>query len=128
MTISRFEDLEIWKNARQLCQNIRELSIDAPLARDFSLKDQILRSSGSVMDNIAEGFERDGKKEFIQFLYIAKGSLGETRSQLYRCLDAGYLNEEKSKVLMNECQSLSAQIKKLINYLSSSEIQGLKKK
>jgi len=86
MTISRFEELDIWKNARSLCKKIRDLSIHSGLAKDYSLKDQILRSSGSVMDNIAEGYERDGKKEFIQFLYISKGSLGETRSQIYRCL------------------------------------------
>lgn len=78
MTIQRFEDLDIWKNARLLCIRIRDLSVNSGLAKDYSLKDQIKRSSGSVMDNIAEGFERDVKKEFIQFLYIAKGSLGET--------------------------------------------------
>lgn len=84
MTIKRFEDLEIWQQARELCKKIRETAETTTLGKDFSLKDQIFRSSGSVMDNIAEGFERDGKKEFINFLYIAKGSLGETRSQIQR--------------------------------------------
>ena len=68
-TIQRFEDLEIWKNARLLCQEIRELTQNSTLSKDYSIKDQILRSSGSIMDNIAEGFERDGKKEFLQFLW-----------------------------------------------------------
>ena len=72
MTVQRFEDLEVWKNARLLYIKIRDLSISSSLAKDYSLKDQILRSSGSVMDNIAEGFERDGKKEFIQFLLSQK--------------------------------------------------------
>ena len=128
MTINRFEDLEIWKNARSLCKRIRDFSIDSSLSKDYSLKDQILRSSGSVMDNIAEGFERDGKKEFIQFLYIAKGSLGETRSQVYRCLDANHLNEEQFTSLINDCLNLSAQIKKFINYLVASEFDGHKKR
>ena len=93
-TIRRFEELEIWQNARVLCNSIREISIDTGLSKDFALKNQILRSSGSVMDNIAEGFERDGKKEFLNFLYISKGSLGETRSQVYRAFDAGHITEE----------------------------------
>jgi four helix bundle protein len=128
MTINRFEDLEIWKNARKLCQNIRELSTNTSLSKDYSIKDQILRSSGSVMDNIAEGYERDGKKEFLQFLYIAKGSLGETRSQVYRSYDARHFNEEQFNELINDCLNLSAQIKKFINYLYKSDYQGHKKK
>ena len=127
-TIQRFEDLEIWKNARLLCQEIRELTQNSTLSKDYSIKDQILRSSGSVMDNIAEGFERDGKKEFLQFLYIAKGSLGETRSQIHRCLDAKHFSEEQSNSLIQDCYNLSAQIKHFINYLAKSGIEGTKKK
>jgi four helix bundle protein len=128
MTIHRFEELEIWKNARVLCIKIRNLAINSSLAKDFSLKDQILRSSASVMDNIAEGFERDGTKEFIQFLYISKGSLGETRSQLYRCFDAEHVSEEEKNLLLNDCLTLSSQIKNFINYLVSSNMPGHKKK
>jgi four helix bundle protein len=128
MTIQRFKELDIWKNASTLCIKIRELSVITALAKDYSHKDQILRSSGSVMDNIAEGFERDGKKEFIQFLYIAKGSLGETRSQICRCLDALFITEEQCDDLLNDCLNLSAKIKNFINYLSASEFQGTKKK
>jgi four helix bundle protein len=128
MKINRFEDLEVWKNARELCKRIRKTVNETGLSKDFSLKDQILRSSGSVMDNIAEGFERDGKKEFVNFLYIAKGSLGETRSQVYRCYDSEYLNDKLFNELINDCLNLSGQIKHFINYLSTSDFDGIKKK
>jgi four helix bundle protein len=128
MTIKRFEDLEIWQKARELCMKIRGIVENTTLGNDFSLKDQILRSSGSVMDNIAEGFERDGKKEFINFLYIAKGSLGETRSQVYRSFDAKHFDEEIYNYLLNDCLNLSAKIAHFISYLSKSEYDGTKKK
>lgn len=79
-TIKRFEDLEIWKDARRLSRDIIIISKETDLKADFRLRDQIKASSGSVMDNIAEGFERNGNIEFRQFLSIAKGSAGETRS------------------------------------------------
>jgi four helix bundle protein len=128
MTIKRFEDLEIWQQARELCKKIRSIVESTPLCKDFSLKDQILRSSGSVMDNIAEGFERDGKKEFINFLYIAKGSLGESRSQVHRSFDAKHLKEEVYNDLLNDCLNLSGKIAHFISYLSKSEFDGIKKK
>jgi four helix bundle protein len=128
MTVKRFEDLEIWQKARELCKKIRGLTETTSLCKDFSLKDQILRSSGSVMDNIAEGFERDGKKEFINFLYIAKGSLGETRSQTHRSYDANHFNDEIYNDLLNDCLNLSGKISHFITYLSNSEYDGLKKK
>jgi four helix bundle protein len=128
MTIKRFEDLEIWQKARELCKKIRGIAHTTSLERDFSLKDQIFRSSGSVMDNIAEGFERDGKKEFMNFLYIAKGSLGETRSQVHRSFDANHFNEEIYNELLNDCLNLSGKIAHFIGYLSKSEFDGIKKK
>jgi len=128
MTIKRFEDLEVWKNARELCKKIRIVSESTTLSHDFALKDQISRSSGSCMDNIAEGFERDGNKEFINFLYFSKGSIGETRSQIYRAFDFGYLNEDQFNEMTNDCLNLSAQISNFITYLSKSKIEGLKKK
>ncbi len=79
-TIHRFEDLEIWQKGRTLCNAIYPLTLNGSFEKDFKLRDQINGSSGSVMDNIAEGFERDGKNEFRQFLSIAKGSCGEVRS------------------------------------------------
>jgi four helix bundle protein len=128
MTVKRFEELEIWQKARELCLKIRQITETTSLGKDFSIKDQILRSSGSVMDNIAEGFERDGKKEFINFLYIAKGSLGETRSQVHRSFDAKHFNEETYQELLNDCLNLSGKISHFISYLSKTEYAGIKKK
>ena len=79
-TINKFEDLDIWQEARRLAKEIYLISKETDLKTDFRFKDQIIASSGSVMDNIAEGFERDGNLEFRQFLSIAKGSAGESRS------------------------------------------------
>jgi len=128
MKITKFEDLEIWQDARNLCKKIRWIAENTSLSKDYSIKDQILRSSGSIMDNTAEGFERDGNKEFIQFLSIAKGSLGETRSQVHRAYDAGHINEEKYHELINDCLNLAPRIAGLITYLSKSEFKGIKKR
>ena len=128
MTIKRFEDLEVWKNSRELCKKIKLVCDSTSLNKDFSLKDQILRSSGSCMDNISEGFERDGNKEFINFLYISKGSIGETRSQVYRAFDFGHIDQKTCDNLIADCLNLSGQLSNFITYLHKSEIEGLKKK
>jgi len=83
MTIKYFEDLEVWREARHLTRQVYQITQDATFSRDFGLRDQIRRAAVSVMSNIAEGFERGGNREFIQFLYVARGSCGEVRSQLY---------------------------------------------
>ena len=128
MTIKRFEDLEIWQQARELCKKFRRIAETTSLGKDFSLKDQIFRSSGSVMDNIAEGYERDGRKEFVNFLYISKGSLGETRSQVHRSFDAKHFKEDVYNDLLNDCLNLSGKIAHFISYLSKSDFDGIKKK
>lgn len=116
-TINKFEELKTWQKARELCNFIHKLTQKDGFVKDFSLKDQINRSSGSVMDNIAEGFDRNSNKEFRQFLFIALSSCSETKSQLYRALDRNYINQiefEKAYEIANETFSL---IGGFLNYL-----------
>ena len=125
-TITRFEDLEIWQEARRLAKEIHFISIETELKNDFRFRDQIKASSGSVMDNIAEVFERNGNLEFRQFLSIAKGSAGESRSQLYRVLDFNYINDEKFNVLRIDYENLSGKINNFISYLNKKDFKGTK--
>jgi four helix bundle protein len=125
-TINRFEDLEIWKEARRLAKEVHLIAVHTDLRSDIRFKNQIKDSSGSVMDNIAEGFERDGNLEFRQFLSIAKGSAGETRSQLYRVFDFEYISEEKFEVLKKDYENLSGKIKNFITYLNKKDFKGNK--
>ncbi len=127
-TIKQFEDLEIWQEARRLAKEVQVISIETDLKSDFKFKEQIKSSSGSVMDNIAEGFERDGNLEFRQFLSFAKGSAGETRSQLYRVFDYGYISEQKFEILKADYEKLSGKIKKFLTYLNKNEFKGNKYK
>jgi four helix bundle protein len=127
-TIKRFEDLEVWKLSRELCQEVHLLTLQEGFSRDFGLKDQINNSSGSVMDNIAEGFERDGSREFSQFLAISKGSCGECRSQLYRALDRNYISQVQFEVTSQKTIELGRKIANFMSYLKSSELKGNKYK
>jgi len=122
--ITRFEDLEVWKLGREIHKEIYEITLN--FGNQYDIINQMRSSLGSILDNIAEGFHRDGNKEFIQFLSISKGSAGELSSQLYRSLDRKlidemYFNELNAKVLLN-----INKIGSLMNYLKNSEKKGLK--
>ncbi len=124
--IERFEDLEIWKKARIICDDIFKIGEGSQLKTDYKLYNQINGSTGSIMDNIAEGFERDGNKEFNQFLSIAKASCGETRSQLYRLLDRNYITQEEFELQHEKLTMLSKQIGGFMIYLQKSDYKGSK--
>ena len=126
MGVQRFEDLEIWQEARELCKKIRGLTSEGEFARDFKLRDQIRSSSGSIMDCIAEGFERGGNREFVQFLSIAKGSCGETRSQSYRAFDYGYIVQSDLADLLERTLRLGKKITSFMTYLKNSNFKGPK--
>lgn len=127
-TFKKFEEIEAWQKSRALSKTIFAETRQGMFARDFRLRDQINASCGSVMDNIAEGFERDGTKEFIQFLSMAKGSAGELRSQLYRCFDRSYIDQEKFDGFSKEIISITNMISGLIRYLKTTELKGKKYK
>jgi four helix bundle protein len=127
MKIKRFEDIESWKKARRLTNEIYQTTGTGKFARDFGLKDQIRRASISILSNIAEGFERGGDKEFLQFLAVAKGSCGEVRAaQLYIALDQGYVAPEVFDGLSKDTVEISQLVSGFMKYLSNSELRGNK--
>ena len=119
-TIECFEDIEAWRDARTLVKKIYEITGKGGFSRDFGLRDQIRRAAVSTMSNIAEGFERASNKEFVRFLYMAKGSAGEVRSQLYAAADLGYLEEQRSDELIGFVETVSRRIAGFIKYLKST--------
>ncbi|MGB4843672.1 MAG: four helix bundle protein [Ferruginibacter sp.] len=127
-TIKRFEDLDAWKISRELCNKIGEIIDKELFQKNFRLIGQIEGSSGSIMDNIAEGFERGTRAEFIQFLGYSKGSCGEFRSQLYRAVDRKYITKTEFNELFTLAVRISAMIQKFIEYLQKTEIKGVRKK
>ena len=122
----KFEDIEAWQKARKLTKEVYQCSKVGEFSRDFSLRDQLRGASVSIMSNIAEGFERGGNKEFIQFLSNAKGSCGEVRSQLYVALDQDYISQEGFEDLSGRAMEISRMLSGLMTYLQKSELRGSK--
>jgi len=125
-SIKRFEDILGWQKARELTREVYALSREGEFARDFAFKDQIRSAAISIMSNIAEGFERGGDKEFIQFLAVAKGSSGELRAQLYAALDQGYLSTAQFQQLCAHSEEVSKLLAGFMDYLRQSELRGSK--
>lgn len=126
--VEKFEDLVIFQKARRLSLEIYRLTETMPWKCDVRFVQQVRAAAGSVMDNIAEGFERDGNKEFLQFLYIAKGSCGEVRSQIIRATDVGFLDKESASQLYNDCMELNKSIAAFIKTIKASSVKGVKYK
>jgi four helix bundle protein len=124
--IERFEDIEAWKKGRELRKSIYACSKTGKFAADFCLRDQIRRASISITSNIAEGFEREGNREFIQFLAHSKGSCGEVRDQLYVALDEQYISKEVFDALNRTAVEVSRLISGFMKYLRQSELRGSK--
>ena len=125
-TITSFEELEIWKEARRLYKKVLALINRELVAKDFRFRNNMKETTGSVMDNIAEGFERDSRLEFVNALSYSKGSTGEVRSQLFRGFDNEYWNESELNVLNEEYKNLASHIANFIKYLNTSDQKGLK--
>jgi len=127
-TFKKFEDIEAWQKAKMFCNKIFLIITTTDLNRDYKLKEQINASSGSVMDNIAEGFGRAGNNEFIQFLEYAHGSACESQSQLYRISDRNYINKNTFEELYKLAEEIKSMLIGLINYLKKSAFKGVKYK
>jgi len=126
--IETFEDLEARRLARSLTNSIYDVTSLGDSSRDFALRDQMRRASISVVSNIAEGFERDGDREFIQFLSVAKGSCGELRAQLYIALDRKYISNQRFEELVSKAMELGRTVNGLMRYLQQSQLSGRKYK
>lgn len=127
-TIQKFEELEVWQLARSISNKIYPLTFQEPIAKDFRFKDQVRGTCGSIMDNIAEGFERGSKLEFINSLTIAKGEAGELKSQLYRGLDNAYFSQILFQELYDMVNSITKMLTVFINYLNKTTHKGQKYK
>ncbi|WP_029035405.1 four helix bundle protein [Salinimicrobium terrae] len=124
--VESFEDLEVWKLAREICSDVETLFETTALGKRYSLLNQMDRSSGSVMDNIAEEFGRGGNLEFRNFLGFSRGSCTELKSQLYRAKDKNLISELEFKQLANKCEKEIAKITAFINFLNRSNFKGSK--
>jgi len=126
--VESFEDLNVYKQARELTNRIYDVTKNSSFLKDYGLVDQIRRASVSIMSNIAEGFERGTNAEFIQFLSIAKGSCGEVRAQLSIAFDQDYIEKNIYENLVNQCRRISGMLSNLIAYLKGSRYKGTKHK
>ena len=126
--VERFEDLNTWQKARELNRDIYSVSKGRTFSRDYAFCSQIRRASVSVMSNIAEGFERGGDKEFVQFLSVAKGSCGEVRSQIYVALDQEYITQEKFDAIREKALEVSRLLSGFMRYLQGAPLRGNKYK
>jgi four helix bundle protein len=126
MTIKRFEDLDIWNEAREISKKIFLITSIEPFSSDYKFKNQIRSAAGSIMDNIAEGFGRGGNKEFINFLSISKGSVDEVRSQLYRAFDFEYINQNTLEEMLKITFIQTKKTTNFISYLKKSDRKGPK--
>ena len=123
-TIQRFEDLEVWKESRELNKILLPVIKILSSNHEYGLMNQLRNAAGSVMDNIAEGFDRGSRKEFVQFLGYSRGSKGEVKSQLYRVLDSDYISKNEFDKFYNVADSIGKMLNSLISYLNKSEIKG----
>jgi four helix bundle protein len=125
-TVKRFEDLEIWQIERNLYQKISAIAERLRQKKEYRFAEQIKSATGSIMDNIAEGFDRTSRLEFLNSLSISKGESGGNKSQLYRLLDDMYIRNEEFKELYEDFDKLSGKIANFVKYLNNSKIKGLK--
>jgi four helix bundle protein len=122
MKVNSFEDLQVWKDSRILVKSIYQLTSDGKFSKDFGLREQIQRASVSIMNNIAEGFERNNNKDYIKFLDYSKGSAGEVRSMLYVAIDLGYISQDSFNMHYQMAINIITQISNFIKYLKKSSI------
>lgn len=124
--IESFEDLAVWKEAMQCAKLIYSITSTGGFSKDFALRDQIRRAGISIFSNISEGFERDGNKEFCNFLSIAKGSCGEARAQAFFAYELGYISEDQFKQLSERLIDTNKQLSAFRTYLLRSDHRGRK--
>jgi four helix bundle protein len=125
-TFQSFTEIEAWQKARELTRVVYRVSNQGSFSKDFGPRDQIRRAVVSVMSNIAEGFERNGTAEFVQFLAVAKGSVGEVIAQLYVASDQGYITREEFDRLIALATETGRRIGALMSYLRKSNMKGSK--
>ena len=125
-TIQKFEDIRVWQKARLICKKVYTITNTNEFEKDYRFNHQIRSSSGSIMDNIAEGFERGRRKEFIQFLGFAKGSSGDLRSQIIRAFDQKYIDEKTFEEMNKEADEIGKMIMGFISYLKKCKVKGQK--